>query len=257
MTDSMTIPWFSGRSSEAGLCTLYCFPHSGSSAGEYIRLLQPLRTRLAIRVLQLPGRGIRLDEPEFLGMKSLAAAVADGHDFAAPYAFLGHSLGALTAYEVTSQLLDRGAPAPVSLIVSGSPAPHLPYLRGAARHLPDCDLAALLGEQYSPLSRELAGDPEVLHLSLQAFRADLIILETRAPSPVPTPPWPVSITALRGEDDYVPEAHACQWSAHTVHFARRQVPGGHFPFRDDAASYCAAVDAIVAEAMHDSLKGQD
>ena len=34
-------------------------------------------------------------------------------------------------------------------------------------------------------------------------------------------------------------------------FAHRRVPGGHFPFRDDAEAYRAAVDALVTEAVHD------
>ncbi|WP_051707074.1 MULTISPECIES: thioesterase II family protein [unclassified Streptomyces] len=256
MSDDTRIPWFTGRTGEDHPCTLYCFPHSGSSAGEYIRLFHPLRTRFAVRVLQLPGRGVRLDEPELLDMKTLAAAVADGHDFTAPYVFLGHSLGALTAHEVTGRLLDRGAPAPLRLIASGSPAPHLPPLKEPARHLPDRELAALLGRQHSPLPAEILADPEVLRLSLRAFRADLTVLETRMPSPVPDTPWPVPVTALRGRDDYVPEEHARQWAAHTARFTHRQVPGGHFPFRDDAEAYRAAVDALVTEAVHDYQEGR-
>jgi medium-chain acyl-[acyl-carrier-protein] hydrolase len=251
MSDNTRIPWFTGRTGENHPCTLYCFPHSGGSAGEYIRLFRSLRTRFAVRVLQLPGRGVRLDEPELLDMKTLAAAVADEHDFTAPYVFLGHSLGALTAHEVTGRLLDLGASAPLRLIASGSPAPHLPHLKETARHLPDRELAALLGRQHSPLPAEILADPEVLRLSLRAFRADLTILETRAPSPVPDAPWPVPVTALRGRDDYVPEEHARQWAAHTTRFAHREVPGGHFPFRDDAEAYRAAVDALVTEAVHD------
>lgn len=134
-------------------------------------------------------------------MKTLAAAVADAHDFAAPYVFLGHSLGALTAHEVTGLLLDRGAPAPLHLIASGSPAPHLPPLKEPARHLPDRELAALLGRQHSPLPAEILADPEVLRLSLRAFRADLTVLETREPSPsrthrgrCPSPPCAAGTT---------------------------------------------------------------
>ncbi|MEU2221650.1 hypothetical protein [Streptomyces sp. NPDC018347] len=57
------------------------------------------------------------------------------------------------------------------------------------------------------------------------------------------------VTALRGRNDYVPEEHARQWSAHTARFTHRQV-GSHFPFRDDVAAYCAAVDVLMTEAVH-------
>src|SRR5207247_551929 len=82
---------------------------------------------------------------------ALPAAAA----FAAPFAFFGHSLGALVAYEVTRTLRARGRERPELLFLSAYPAPHLPRAAPATHLLPDAELLAVLEEQAGALPKEL------------------------------------------------------------------------------------------------------
>jgi surfactin synthase thioesterase subunit len=72
--------------------------------------------------VQLPGRWERLREPAFTRMEPLIDALAPvllEHAGAAPFAFYGHSLGGLVAFELARRLAARG---PARLLVSGRAA---------------------------------------------------------------------------------------------------------------------------------------
>src|SRR3954465_6469177 len=99
MTTTPRSPWLlcRKRRPEAGL-RLYCFPHSGGSAGEYLRWSAALPD-VEARGLQRPGRGGRLGGGAPSPVAAVVAAVTDEGGFSLPFAFFGHSLGALVAYE--------------------------------------------------------------------------------------------------------------------------------------------------------------
>src|SRR6185369_9129448 len=90
--------------------------------------------------VQLPGRGSRFKEPLATELSPLLDALALeitrlGED--APFAFFGHSMGALIAFEVARELRRRGAPLPSHLFVSGHRAPGLPERDAPLHHLSD------------------------------------------------------------------------------------------------------------------------
>ncbi len=65
----------------------------------YARWRRVLPEWLQVCPLELPGRGMRMDEPLQRDIKALAAQLADEicHDLSGPYALFGHSLGGLLA----------------------------------------------------------------------------------------------------------------------------------------------------------------
>ena len=69
-----------------------------------------LTEKIELRVAQLPGRGSRLREGRFEQMKPLAETLAKAlHPLLdRPFAFFGHSLGVLVAFEVARNLRARG-----------------------------------------------------------------------------------------------------------------------------------------------------
>src|SRR6202035_2395188 len=82
--------------------------------------------------VQLPGRESRLREPPFVSAERLVLALADAlhPHLALPFAFFGHSMGAMLSFELARELRRRGRPLPVHLFVSGRRAPQGPA-RGA------------------------------------------------------------------------------------------------------------------------------
>lgn len=213
-------------------CRVYCFPHSGGAAGEFLRWSDVL-PQLEVWGVNLPGRGPRLDEPSLRSMPELAAAVVQEVSFAAPYALFGHSFGALLAYHVAQQLRERGDPAPVTLVLSSYPPPDAPRVMPAMSDLPDDTLLDTLDQAYGGVPAALRDDPEVATLVLPAYRADLAILEAYQDPRLP--PLACPLLVVSGDADPLGGEELAGWARHTTAGCERhRLPGGHFYFRDQA-----------------------
>src|SRR5690349_1621425 len=80
---------------------LFCFPYSGGAAWAY-RDWQSLPPDIDVCGIELPGRGKRLREAP-LNKMSLAVELVAKEIISLldrPYAFFGHSMGAIMAFEV-------------------------------------------------------------------------------------------------------------------------------------------------------------
>ncbi|GAA0499323.1 thioesterase II family protein [Streptomyces olivaceiscleroticus] len=213
---------------------LYCFAHGGGSAAEYLRWARDLRGA-APQAVQLPGRGSRAAEPPLTSMDELVEAFLAGVAFdSAPFAFFGHSLGSLVAYEVTRRLRATGGPLPARLVVSGLPAPHLHRAGGELHLLPDAELLDAVAQRHGGIPAEVLATPELAALTIGPLRADYAVLETyewRAEEPLDLP-----ITVFGGADDRVTAEQLDAWREHTTgEVTVRQFPGGHFYLRERPA----------------------
>jgi medium-chain acyl-[acyl-carrier-protein] hydrolase len=225
---------------------LFAFPYAGGSAHAYHELAQHLSARLELAVVQLPGRGVRLGEPVTTDLAVLVQQLlgAVGDHLAKPFAFFGHSTGALTAFELARALRREGGPAPDRLMVSACAAPHLPRPGRRLHDLPDEDLVAALAAIDGQESVALR-DEGARALLLPAVRADICLAETyryRAERPLAVP-----IHALYGrEDQMVLAAQVAGWSLHTdMVFTMNGMPGGHFYFRSRPERVCATLLAAL------------
>ncbi len=225
-----TSPWLicPRPNARAGL-RLFCFPYAGRGASAFNGWGAGLPDTIEVLSVQLPGRENRFLEPPLTELasitKNLSAVFRSGSE--RPYAFFGHSMGALIAYELARKLSRQAAPGPVCLIVSGHRAPHLPARHAPFHLLPDSQfvekLAALGG-----IPKALLDNPEMLSLVLPGLRADLTVCETYTWEPVPVLSCP--IIAHGGlADEVVFSEDRELWKLHTKgEFAHRQFPGGHF-----------------------------
>ncbi|MFG2891068.1 thioesterase II family protein [Streptomyces sp. NPDC048248] len=213
---------------------LYCFAHGGGSAAEYLRWARNL-PGAELHAVQLPGRGTRLSEPVFTSMDTLVDGVLAHVPLGtAPYAFFGHSLGSLIAYEVTRALRTADRPLPACLVVSGYPAPHLPYTSQELHTLPDDDLIEAVSRIHGGIPEEVLASAELRELTATALRADYRILETyawRASEPLSLP-----ITVFGGLADHVTAEQLQAWQELTTgEVTVRQFPGDHFYLREQPA----------------------
>src|SRR5688500_5923578 len=78
---------------------LFCFPHAGGGASGFHGWADALPGPVEVCPVQLPGRETRLREPAFTRLGPLVEALAGALRpyFDRPFAFFGHSLGALVA----------------------------------------------------------------------------------------------------------------------------------------------------------------
>eukprot|EP00434_Breviolum_minutum_P043558 symbB.v1.2.038836.t1/scaffold6198.1/size20156/1 len=123
---------------------LVCFPHSGGGPSAFSTWPQYFEDALVELVLiSAPGRERRVETPSITDMDTLVGNICEALQVSGlvdgvPYAFFGHSLGALVAYE-TARKLDAdmipGRPRPLHIFASGhggpAPTPQSPFGSGS------------------------------------------------------------------------------------------------------------------------------
>ena len=157
---------------------LFCFPYAGSSCAVYMRWKKHLNSGIDMHPVELSGRGARFNEPLYYSMEE---AVYDAYNHLIyqidekPYAFWGHSMGGLIAYELYHTLKNRGYNTPSHLILSGSTAPHIPPNDPTMHTLPEKEFKEkVLNLGGTP--SEIFEEPELLELFLPVIREDFKIV---------------------------------------------------------------------------------
>lgn len=207
---------------------LYCFAHAGGTPGEYARWSDDLPD-VQVNAVQLPGRGARLTEPAHTRMTDLTRGVLAEFDPDRQFAFFGHSLGGLVAFEVARALRDGGRPMPERLFLSSAPPPDAGRHGTALHQLPDGELLAEIERRWGALPDVVHRDPRMLEIALRAFRADFEIFETYRYTP--GEPLDVPVTAIVGADER-DGSGVRGWAGHTrAGVDLHTLPGGHFYFR--------------------------
>lgn len=226
----------------AALGRLFCFPFAGGSSSIYRGWQALLGNSIELCPVHLPGRGIRLAEAPITDLRQMIEALAKGLApyLHVPFAFFGHSMGALLAYELTLHLREINAPTPYLIGVSARQAPHVPIDSRRASHTSDEEFLALLGE-LSGGTLALLGEPSLRKIHLPILRADFLLCESvrpKLPSPLDIP-----IVAFSGaRDATVSYAMIDQWRAHTrSRFVMKVMAGDHFFVNQCGAEICAAL----------------
>lgn len=226
--------WFPGLTPEGGShaapLRLICVPYAGGTASVYRGWEAALGTGVRVVPVALPGRGLRLREPPYSAMRPLARDLADAltdcaltHD----YALFGHSMGALIAYETAREMLRRGLPGPVALIVSGRVSPQSTVRLAHLHDRSDAEFAAAL-LKVGGTPDELFRDDEIRKLLFPLLRADFALNEEYEHQPGPRLACP--LTVLGGtRDARVPVPELAGWAELSSGPTQTQlVAGGHF-----------------------------
>jgi len=148
-------------------------------------------------------------------------------DITIPFAFFGHSMGALISFELARQVRRRSGLSPVHLFVSGHRAPQIPDLNLPIHHLPEVafieKLRCLNGTPESVLQ-----NAELMQLVLPILKADFAICEKYIYST--EEPLDCPISAFGGLQDYkVSHDHLAAWHTQTSGcFTLGMFPGNHF-----------------------------
>lgn len=213
---------------------LFCFPYAGGGAAIYSQWQRQLPPEVEVVAVQPPGRENRLMETPYADLLELVAKM---HGellpcFDRPFAFYGHSNGALMAFELTRALRRAGQPLPLHLLVGGRPAPHVPPRDPPVHAMPHDEFLAEL-RKLSGTPEEILQNEEIMELMMPLLRADFSLGETyRHPREAPLP---VPITAFGGmRDEEVSEEEVRAWGEHTsAKFRCVMLPGNHFFIHED------------------------
>jgi surfactin synthase thioesterase subunit len=213
---------------------LVCFPYAGGSSATYRTWGEILPPDIEVQAVQLPGREWRLKEEPYTSVVALVEelAVVLKDVFETPFAFFGHSLGAIISFELARELRRRGLASPERLFLSAHRAPQLPKLEIDIHDAPDEDFYEGL-RRLEGTPEELLENRELMELLIPAMRADFAMAETYELAPEPPLDCPLSV--FGGLGDLLTDRPKLEpWAEHTMgEFKLRMVPGGHF-FVDEA-----------------------
>ena len=226
---------------------LFCLPHAGGSASLFRTWQAELGPDIEVCPLQLPGRESRLNEPPFRELRPLVEALSDTVARYAdrPFAFFGHSMGALLAFELTRTLVARGLPGPVHLFVASYRAPHTLAASPptAATHDIDANEAK---RRETALALPTGMGEELLALVREALLADTAVCEGYVFTP--GAPLTCPLSAFRGSEDYVPDDATKAWRAlSSGPFTSRTFLGDHFFLRGTPRGLLQAVRRALSD----------
>lgn len=207
---------------------LFCFAYAGSGASAFRSWAALLPPWIELCAVQLPGRENRIGEPLRHRLADLVIEAADGMAslLEPPFAFFGHSLGALLAFELCRTFRRAGGPLPERLLVSAHVAPQLAYMRRLLYKLPDPELLQEL-RRYDGTPEAVFANAELVQLLLPVVRADFELLDTYTYTAEPPFEFPISAFAAL-DDTEVRFQDVESWLNQTLGtFTFRQFPGGH------------------------------
>jgi pyochelin biosynthesis protein PchC len=222
-------------------------PHAGGSARDFAALARELSPAVDLRGVQYPGRQDRFHENCATSVDELAdnvaAVVAALHGEGRTVTLLGHSLGAIVAFEVARRAGAGQGGRVAALVVSARPAPS---------RQPPSNVHALDDERFVSELQQVGcpgvgmlADPGLRGLVLPMLRADFALAETyeyRPGAPLDCP-----VLALCGDADPTVEPEEMpHWAEHTRgRFVATTVPGGHFSFMADGSGLATHIEDFV------------
>jgi medium-chain acyl-[acyl-carrier-protein] hydrolase len=229
MTNAANISWLSCyKPNPAATVRLFCFPYAGGSALIYRDWARNFPEWIEVCPVQLPGRGARLREKPFVRMDQLVKSLLREMRpyLTTPFAFFGHSMGAVIGFEITRLLRRENAKLPVHLFISGRGAAQLTPPKPPTYNLPDAEFKQEL-QRLAGTPAEVLAHPELMEVVMPLLRADFELIQTY--NYTYEPPLNIPLTALGGLDDDITREQLEGWRDETTGpFSLRMFAGDHF-----------------------------
>ncbi|MEJ6485866.1 beta-ketoacyl synthase N-terminal-like domain-containing protein [Nostoc punctiforme UO1] len=225
---------------------LFCFPYAGGGASIYRTWQDELPPEIEVCPIQIPGRENRINEAPFTKFTDLVEALVDALKpmLDKPFAFYGHSMGAVLAFEAARLLRAQFNLLPVHLFIGASMAPQLPNPFPALDLSSPLKLTKFLHSLGT--SSKVLQNTELTEALLPTIKADFIALEGylyKENAPLDCP-----ISAFGGSKDrFVSQEDMAAWSLHTSsRFHLDAVSGSHLFLESDRESVLQTISRELA-----------
>lgn len=235
---------------ESARLRLFCFHHAGGSAWSFSGWGQWLGRGVEVVPVSMPPRSVHAaGAPGAVStMDDLVREVTSQLTpfLDEPYAFYGHSMGALVSYGVAQRHIAAGRRPPAALVAGAHRAPHVQAAPDLTVGLSDrASLELMLG--LGGAGRLLRENPVRMRAVVARLRDDLRICATYRHPAGGGRPLPCPVHVLLGRHDpLVPAADAEAWRLHTsAQFSFRTLPGGHFFNREHKDLFFAELGRIL------------
>lgn len=156
---------------------LFCFPYAGGNGQIFKSWADSLPESIEVVGIELPGRGRRFSEPFIYDINTMVDLLYESikGSLDLPFAFYGHSNGALLVFELTRKIISRLGISPKKVFIAAKRSPHLG---------PESPLHRLCDQDFIQVIRDYQGtpvqvfsNPELLELYLPILRADFALSE--------------------------------------------------------------------------------
>ncbi|WP_442497117.1 thioesterase II family protein [Methylobacter sp. sgz302048] len=222
--------WFpsANRKSTAKI-RLFCFPYAGGNSSLFSAWPEYFSDLVEVCPVNLPGRGIRFHEKAFTQLaplaRELATAIAPCLDI--PFAFFGHSLGGLLAFELAHELRTAHRMMPFYLFVSGCRTPRRDVPKRTLHDLPEDEFLTEI-KRIGGTPEDVLNNRELMSIMLPTLRADFSLWETYRC--MRSEPLTCPIVAFGGlQDSRVSCEQLESWREETRgQFSLHLFPGDHF-----------------------------
>jgi medium-chain acyl-[acyl-carrier-protein] hydrolase len=215
------------RPNEQARLRLFCFPYAGGRASIFRSWLDALPPEVELCCIQLPGREERMGEQAYTRLTPLVETCAEAiyPYLDRPFAFYGHSMGALVSFEVARQLRRVYDKHPVCLYLAAFRAPHLPNPNIKIYHLPSEVFKVVLRADGIP--EAILQNEELMQVMLPMIRADYEVCDTYEYRE--EPPLACPFYLFGGQEDIrISKADLEVWPVHSRTPSRlRMLPGSH------------------------------
>lgn len=221
------------RPNKQAILRLFCFPGMGGYTSLYAHWPDLLPASIEVCAVQYPGR---LPEPDALTdvafpliIEAMAEAISQHQD--RPFAFFGHCLGVLFAYEVAQQLRRHNHPGPDQLFIACFVPPHLVH-----ETLPFLQTVSTSSEIFFHVNY-VKGQQRVPSL----FKIDRLLWKQYRYCP--GEPFDCPLTIFGAEQDHLVSVdQLVAWKTYTTgRFALQMFPGSHLFFYSNAQPLLNAI----------------
>lgn len=229
---------------------LFCLPFAGGSFYSYRGLNRYTADFVNLIPIELPGHGKRMREPLLTDavemVEDIYRRIRD--DLKQPYAFYGHSLGALLSYLLVRKIAAENLPDPVHLFVSGRQGPSVEDNHKNTHLLPRHAFYQKVAE-YGGTPEKVLEENDLMELMEPILRADFQAVATYRHQNAIRLSTP--ITVMIGRKETVTYEDAMKWQEVTDRkISLRQFSGGHFFIFDHLPEIGTIVSSVLEKSRH-------
>lgn len=224
---------------------LFCFPYAGGGRALFNTWENHLSPNIELVKVDLPGRDSLFKAKPVSRMPEMIDFLLETLEpqMDIPFAFYGHSMGALLSYELTRQLERQGKRMPKVLLLSSFCAVH--YLESKELYKKNDEDFIKALKDIGGIPKEIT-DQEIITAMLPILRADFELCETYLSYYKEEEPLQVPIQAFGGwQDTLTPKPSIEGWEKYTESFQCTMFPGGHFFLKDSAPTFLWSLNTIL------------
>ena len=231
--------WFSfyGNKKQAK-ARIFAFPYSGAGSSIFHSWAKKMESSgIQLVGVQLPGRENRFGENLIDDLPSLLENILQEirNLTDKPYAFFGHSMGGLIAYELSRKIHAENLHLPKHLYVSAFRSPELENTNRPMAILNDDDFLSEI-VNYGGMPNEVLENKEFLEIFLPILRADFLLTEYYSYKEGSILTIPISVFS-GSEDNIVHPEQMNNWKSKTnKEFNHYKYCGKHFFINDHVDS---------------------